>query len=79
MDLEKYESLKSILHAPDFDEAAFRRELKRIYCANPKLTKKLREETANHRNAFVFGDIDEPVITTEDRGRTDSQDDSLER
>ena len=66
IDLEKYDSLKNILHAADFDEEAFRQELKRIYCSNPELVQKLTEETANHRNAFILGDIDEAIITTID-------------
>ena len=66
IDLEKYDSLKNILHAADFDEEAFRQELKRIYCSNPELVQKLKEETANHRNAFILGDIDEAIITTID-------------
>lgn len=66
IDLEKYDSLKNILHATDFDEVAFRQELKRIYCSNPELIQKLKEETANHRNAFISGDIDEAIITTID-------------
>lgn len=67
LDLEQHESLKSILKAPVFDEEAFKRELKRIYCTVPELTKKLMEETANHRNAFIAGDIDEAEITTIDK------------
>lgn len=67
LDLEKYPSLKEILRAPEFDEEAFRKELKRIYCSEPELIKKLMEETANHRNAFILGDIDEPTITTTDQ------------
>lgn len=78
IDLEKYESLKNILQAQNFDEIAFRRELKKIYCTVPELTQKLKEETANHRNAFILGDIDEPDITTIDREIADSDDDSLE-
>ncbi len=66
IDLEKFDSLKSILHAPTFDEEAFKSELKRIYCSTPELIKKLQEETANHRNAFILGDIDEATITTID-------------
>lgn len=67
LDLEKYESLKDILSAPDFDELAFRQELKRIYCTTPELIQMLKTETANHRNAFILGDIDEPSIITKDR------------
>ena len=78
LDLEKYESLKKILHASDFNEIAFRQELKRIYCNVTELTHMLREETANHRNAFILGYIDEPVITTKDREIMDSKDDLLE-
>lgn len=66
LDLEKYDSLRQILHAPSFDEKAFRTEMKRIYCSTPELTKKLMEETANHRNAFILGDIDDATITTID-------------
>lgn len=78
LDLEQHESLKAILSAPDFDETAFREELKRIYCTVPELTQMLKEETANHRNAFILGDIDEPTITTIDREITHSEDDDLE-
>lgn len=67
LDLEKYESLKAILNAPNFDETAFRNELKRIYCTNPKLTQMLREEIGHNRNVFIRGEIDEPEITTADR------------
>ena len=67
LDLEKYKSLKSILKSPIFDKVAFSQELKRIYCNVPQLTQKLREETANHRNAFILGDIDEPYIITMDK------------
>lgn len=74
LDLEQHESLKAILKAPIFDEEAFKRELKRIYCTVPGLTKKLMEETANHRNAFILGDIDEAEITTIDREITDGHD-----
>ncbi len=66
LDLEKYDSLKNILHSPEFDEMKFKKELKRIYCTTPELTKKLQEETANHRNAFILGDIDEACIETID-------------
>ena len=64
LDLEKYETLRSILRAPEFDEEEFRKEIKRIYCTTPELIQKLMEETANHRNAFIFGDIDEQTIET---------------
>ncbi len=75
LDLEKYESIKNILNAPNFNEVAFKEELKRIYCTNPELIQMLKTETANHRNAFILGDIDEPSITTKDRKL---EDDSLE-
>ena len=78
LDLEQHESLKAILNAPNFDEIAFRQELKRIYCNVRELTKMLMEETANHRNAFILGDIDEPTITTTDKEITNSHDDVLE-
>lgn len=67
LDLEQYESLKAILNAPTFNEIAFRHELKRIYCTNPKLTQMLREEIGHNRNVFIRGEIDEPEITTIDR------------
>lgn len=67
MDLERYESLKAILKSPRFDENAFRQELKRVYCTVPELTQMLREETANHRNAFILGYIDDPTIITKDK------------
>ena len=67
LDLEQYESLKTILESPNFNEEAFRQELKRIYCTNPKLTQMLREEIGHNRNVFIRGEIDEPVITTTDR------------
>lgn len=66
LDLERYESLRTILRAQKFNEEAFRKELKRIYCTTPKLIQKIREETANHRNAFILGDIDEPMITVDE-------------
>ena len=66
MDLEQYGNLKAILNAGTFDEIAFRNELKRVYCTIPELTQMLREETANHRNALILGDIDEPEITVQD-------------
>ena len=68
LDLEKYESLKTVLRGPDFDEIAFRQELKRIYCTNPELTQMLREEVGHNRNVFIKGEIDEPEITTIDTG-----------
>lgn len=64
LDLEQYESLKTILRAPKFDEIAFRQELKRIYCTTPELTQRLREEVGHNRNVFIKGEIDEPEITT---------------
>ncbi len=79
LDLEKDESLKEILNAQDFDQVAFRQELKRIYCTVPELTQKLREETANHRNAFILGDIDDATITTIDNEKESSHDDDLEQ
>ncbi|MBR6034290.1 MAG: YdcF family protein [Clostridia bacterium] len=72
-DLEQYGNMRNILNAHEFDEEAFRRELKRIYCTTPVLTKKLMEETANHRNAFILGDIYEPSITTEDEQREEER------
>lgn len=67
LDLEQYEGLKAILNAQNFDEIAFRRELKRIYCTDPKLTQMIREEIGHNRNVFIRGEIDEPVIETIDR------------
>ena len=78
LDLEKYECLKNILHSPIFDEIAFRKELKKIYCTTPELIQKLKEETANHRNAFILGDIDEPSIMTLDKEKSEISIDSLE-
>lgn len=80
LDLEQHEGMKEILNDPNFDRIAFRNELKRIYCSVPELTQKLMEETANHRNAFIAGDIDEPEITTidVDRETVNSHDSSLE-
>ena len=69
LDLEKYGKMKEILRADKFDEEAFRNELKRIYCTEPELIKKLMEETANHRNAFILDDIYEPSIKTIDEER----------
>ena len=66
LDLEQYESLKAILKSPNFDEKAFRSELKRIYCTEPKLTQMLKEEVGHNRNVFIRGEIDEPEITTND-------------
>lgn len=81
LDLEKYPKLKAILKASNFDEIAFRQELKNIYCTVPELIKMLQQETANHRNAFILGDIDEPDITTNDIENTysnDNENESLE-
>lgn len=64
LDLEQYESLRDILRAPKFNEKAFRKELKRIYCTDSKLIQDLRREIASNRNAFIKGDIDEPSIRT---------------
>lgn len=64
LDLEKYDSLKAILNAPQFNEIAFKHELKRIYCTDPKLTQMLREEIGHNRNVFIRGEIDEPEIRT---------------
>ena len=66
LDLERYESMKNILRAPNFDENAFRCELKRIYCTKPELTQMLREEVGHNRNVFIRGEIDEPNIKTFD-------------
>ncbi len=71
LDLEQYESLKVILRAPKFDEKAFRKELKRLYCTDLKLTQDLRREIASSRNAFIKGDIQEPIIRTGDIEVTD--------
>jgi len=77
LDLEQYDSLKAILTAPNFDEKAFRKELKRIYCTNPKLIQMLKEEVGHTRNVFIKGEIDEPVIITTERGiNTDFDDGS---
>lgn len=35
---------------------------------------KLKEETANHRNAFILGYIDEPTIKINDRAKEDYDD-----
>lgn len=67
LDLEKFEKMKKILRAQEFDQETFRKELKSIYCSEPELIKKLMEETANHRNAFILGDIDEPEITVRNK------------
>ncbi len=67
LDLEQYDSLKAILNAPKFNEIAFKHELKRIYCTEPKLTQMLREEIGYNRNVFIRGEIDEPEIATIDR------------
>ena len=66
IDLEKYESLKSILKNPNFDEIAFRKELKQVYCSTPELIQSLREEIGHHRNVFIRGEINEPIIETVD-------------
>lgn len=71
IDLEQYESLKATLRAPKFDEEAFRKELKRLYCTDSKLTQELRREIASSRNAFIKGDIEEPMIPTFDIEVTD--------
>ena len=73
LDLEKYETLKPILTAPEFDKEAFRAELKRIYCTTPELIQKLRTETANHRNAFIEGYIDDATIETIDRDEKEEE------
>lgn len=44
------------------DRDKVRAELKRIYCTTPELIQKLRSETANHRNAFIPGDIEDSFI-----------------
>ncbi len=75
LDLEQYESLKSILNAPNFNEMAFRHELKKIYCTNPKLTQMLREEVGHIRNIFIKGEIDEPTIVTKDEEILDTHSD----
>lgn len=67
LDLEKDDKLREILHADRFDEEAFRREFKRLYCTNPELIKKMQEEIANHRNAFILDIIDDTEITTSKR------------
>lgn len=67
LDLEQYDSLKAILNAPKFNEIAFKHELKRIYCTEPKLTQMLREEIGHNRNVFIRDEIDEPEIATIDR------------
>ena len=67
LDLEKDDKLREILHSDKFDEEAFRREFKRLYCTNPELIKKMQEETANHRNAFILDIIDDTEITTSKR------------
>lgn len=77
LDLEQYESLKTILKAPNFDEIVFKNELKRIYCTTPKLTQMLREEIGHNRNVFIRGEIDEPVITTNNEEITHIFEDSL--
>lgn len=79
LDLEKYKSLKAILRAPNFNEIAFRCELKRIYCTDPKLTQMLREEIGHNRNVFIRGEIDEPIITTIDKEISNSDYNNLIR
>ena len=76
LDLEKHEELRSILRNPNFDEVAFRQELKRIYCTDPKLTQMLREEVGHNRNVFIRGEIDEPDIITNDIEKTNSFEDN---
>ena len=76
LDLEQYDSLKAILMAPNFDEEAFRKELKRIYCTNPQLIQMLKEEVGHIRNVFIKGEIDEPVIKTTEKGIRTELDDS---
>lgn len=71
IDLEQYESLKAILRAPKFDEEAFRKELKRLYCTEPRLIQMLMREIASNRKAFIVGDIEEPIIKTFDREEKD--------
>ena len=67
IDLEQYESLRTILKASSFNAGAFRKELKRLYCTEPKLIQKLMREIASNRNAFIKGDIEEPSIRVFDR------------
>lgn len=67
LDLEKHKTLKDILKAKKFNEIAFVKELKRIYCTDSKLTQMLREEIGHNRNVFIRGEIDEPVITTSEK------------
>lgn len=62
LDLEKYESLKVILYAKTFDEEAFRKELKRIYCTTPQLMQTLKNATGTNRNMFIYGYFDDPEI-----------------
>lgn len=69
LDLEKDDKLREILHADIFDEEAFRREFKRLYCTTPELIKKMMEEIANHRNAFILDIIDDVEITTNERNK----------
>lgn len=66
LDLEKFGSLKNILRAPKFDERAFKRELKRLYCTEPVLIQQLRTELAEYRNVFIRELIDEPEISTDE-------------
>lgn len=67
LDLEQYGRMRSILRAKKFDEEAFRKELKRLYCTEPNLIQELRREIASNRNTFIAGDIEEPSIRTFDR------------
>lgn len=60
LDLEKYESLNSILNSPVFDEIAFRKELKKICCENPILTQIIKDEVTYYKEAFYLGEIDAP-------------------
>ncbi|MCI8384281.1 MAG: YdcF family protein [Clostridia bacterium] len=66
LDLEQYDSLKLILKESPYNEIAFRKELKKIYCSDPELTQRLREEVGHNRNVFIRGEIDEPVVTIDD-------------
>lgn len=75
LDLEKHETLRNILRNPNFDQEAFRQELKRIYCTDSKLTQMLREEIGHNRNVFIRGEIDEPEIVTHDIEKTNDIED----
>ena len=77
LDLEKHEILRNILRNPNFDEEAFRQELKRIYCTDPKLTQMLREEIGHNRNVFIRGEIDEPDIVTSDIEKASNIEDNI--